>query len=214
MMFDNIDGQVSMKLDDMYSKVLRFESLGQGEFNGDKGQVIKWAISLDPTTPKFTMSNRFEVSGIDITTFEPYYDKYSPFVFQKGRFSGTLIFDFDNGVIGSTNEVHISDFLFYVKRGFENEQFWQTSVQDLAKYFTSRSGEVVFDFKIKGDPKNPKFYLGPISKEAVTSMAVDKVGSVIAGLTGVQGPGVSSGAKTDLDKAKEYIGMFKELLKK
>ncbi len=214
MLFDNINGQVSLKLDDMYSRVLRLESQGQAEFNGDKSQTVKWAITLDPGTPMLTMSNRFEVSGVDITTFEAYYDKYSPFVFRKGKFSGTLIFDFDNGSIGSSNEVHISDFLFYIKRGYESEQFWQTSVQALAKYLTSRSGEVVFDFKIKGDPKNPKFYLGPISKEAVTSMAVDKVSSVIADLTGARGTDVSSGKKTDLDKAKEYIDMFKELMKK
>ncbi|MFA5145970.1 MAG: DUF748 domain-containing protein [Candidatus Omnitrophota bacterium] len=211
--FENIEGRVTVRFDDTYTKVLALSSAGEGNLSGNRGEVIKWDVSLDPATPKLTMSNRFEVSGLDILTFEPYYDKYAPFVFNKGKFSGTLIFDFDNGSIGSTNEVHISDFVFYIKRGYENAGFWQTSVQDLAKYFATPSGEVVFDFKIKGEIGDPKFYLGPISKQALASMAVDKITDVI-GQMGSRGEGAATGQKTDIEKAKEYIDIFKGLINK
>jgi len=213
--FENIDGKLSLKLDDSYSKVISLSSTGKGNLNGNQNEVIRWTIFWNPITPLLTMSNRFEVSNVDILPFEPYYDKYSPFIFKKGQFSGTLVFDFDNGNIGSTNEVHLSNFLFYIKRGYENAEFWETSVPDLAKYFTSSFGEIVFDFKIKGEMSNPKFYLGPISKQAIASMAIDKISSAIQKVASPQTQ--QSGAqapKTDIEKAKEYIDLFKGLIKK
>jgi len=211
--FEHVDGEISLKFDDQYSKVLKLSSIGEGDINGQPGEVVKWNISLDPTSPKLTMSNRFEVSGVEITPFEPYYDKYSPLIFKSGTFSGTLVFDFDNGNIGSTNEVHLKDFRFYVKPGYENAQFWETTVPDLVKYFTSPYGEIVFDFKIKGETENPKFYLGPISKQALTSMAIDKISSTLQSMSKSQGQ--SSGEpKNDLEKAKEYIDLFKGIINK
>lgn len=208
--FENIDAKLGLKLNNSYNALLYLTSAGSGNVNGDKNEVVTWTISLNPTTPKLTMSNRFEVSNVDMIPFEPYYDKYSPFVFKTGRFSGTLIFDFDNGNIGSTNEVHLADVKFWIKKGYENAQFWETTVPDLVKYLTSSFGEIVFDFKIKGEMSNPKFYLGPISKQALTSMAIDKISSVISG----QQEGSPSGPKSDIEKAKEYIDLFKGLINK
>jgi len=214
--FEAIEAKVSVKLDPSYTKVLWLDSTGTGNLNGNKDETVGWVIAQNPTTPKLTMSNRFEVTTVDIKTFEPYYDKYSPIAFAKGRFSGTLVFDFDNGDIGSTNEVRLSDFQFYIKKGFENADFWETNVPALAKYLTSPSNEIVFDFKIKGDIAKPKFFLGPISKQAMASMAIDRVTSVIGQLTGSQSQGSGSPGepKSDLDKAKEYLDMFKEFMDK
>jgi len=212
--FEGVEATMFLKLDDTYSKVLSFSSVGEGRVNGKKDEIVKWTISLNPTTPQLTMSNRFDVSGLDILPFEPYYDKYSPFVFQGGRFSGTLVFDFDNGSIGSTNEIHLSGLEFSIKQEYENAQFWETSVQDLAKYFTSPFGDIVFDFKIKGDMSNPKFYLGPISKQAVASMTIDKISAAIGKATGSQQSSAPGAAKNDMDKAKEYIDLIKGLINK
>lgn len=172
---ESIDGEVSIVFGENYSSISSLNYVLEGVLDGNNDQTIKWTAYLDPRTPRLTMSNRFEVSGLDLLAFEPYYDSMSPFIFKKGKFSGTLVFDFDNGMIGSTNEIRISDYLFYVKPGYENAQMWETSVQDLLRYFTTASGDVVFDFKLKGDMSHPTFYLGPISKRALTSMAIDKV---------------------------------------
>ncbi len=207
--FENIDAKLGLKLNASYTALLYLTSTGKGDVNGDRNEVVTWDISLTPTTPKLTMSSRFEVYNVDMISFEPYYDKYSPFVFKTGRFSGTLIFDFDNGNIGSTNEVHLADVKFWIKKGYENAQFWETTVPDLAKYFTSSFGEIVFDFKIKGQMSNPKFYLGPISKQALTSMAIDKISSAISGQDSAPGA-----PKSGIEKAKEYIDLFKGLINK
>ena len=211
--FEDINSTVSLKLNDMYSKVLNLASIGSGRLNGDSAETIKWNIVWDPTTPMLTMSNRFDVSNLDLLTLEPYYDKYSPLVFKSGRFSGTLIFDFNNGDIGSSDEIHLSGAKFNVKQGYENAPFWDTTVPDLVKYFTSPHGEIVFDFKIKGTMSKPQFYLGPISKQALTSMAIDKISSAIDTMS--QGQGGTPGApKNDIQKAKEYIDLFKGMINK
>ena len=207
--FENIDAEFTMKMDTYYTRILQIDSAGQGNVAGDSSQVIKWNISVNPTAPRLTMSSRFDVSGVLITPFEAYYDKYSPLVFKAGRFSGLLIFDFDNGMIGSSDELRLSDLKFFVKPGYENAEFLETTVPDLVKYFTSPYGEIIFDFKIKGDMADPKFYLGPKSKEAIISMAVDKISNAIQKNTSGAGA-----PKNDIEKAKGYINMFKELIKK
>ena len=206
--FDKVNAKLTLKLDSSYSSVLDMGSTGQGNLNNDPAQKIRWSISLKPMTPKLTMSNRFEVSDIDLLVLEPYYDKYSPFTFQSGYLSGTLIFDFDNGNIGSTNEIHLNKVTFLVKKDYENAEFWGTTVQDLAKYFTS-FGEIVFDFKIKGDMNDPKFYLGPISKQALTVMVIDKVSAIIQ--EAASGP---NGPTPETDKTQAYIDLIKSFMKK
>ena len=207
---DSVNGDISISFDDNYSKVTRMSFTFEGNLNGFNYEVIKWVASLDPTTPRLTMSNRFEVSDLDMLDFAPYYDRFSPFIFGRGRFSGTLVFDFDNGNIGSTNEIHLSDLSFSVKPGYENAQMWETNVPDLMRYFTTPSGDIVFDFKLKGDMASPTTYLGPISKRALTSMAIDKVASYAVNQVTKQ----TDNATGSVDKAKEAIDMFKKLLKK
>ena len=208
---DSVNGDVSISFNDDYTGIFSVAFTLQGILNGAADARLKWIASLDPKAPKLTMSNRFEVSNLNILTFEPYYDAHSPIVFKKGSFSGDLIFDFDNGNIGSTNEIRLSGISFFAKEGSENGQFFETSVPDLIKYFTTSSGDVVFDFKIKGDMNNPKFYLGPISKRALTSMALDKISSYA--VNQITKPADAAAGGT-VSKAKDYIEMVKELIKK
>lgn len=208
--FDGIDAEIKLKLNDTYTAVRSASSTGSGYLNGDSRQTAGWTVHLDPNTPKLTMSNRFEVYNINIRTFEPYYDRYSPLIFRSGTFSGNLVFDFDNGNIGSTNEVRLSDLSFQVKPGMENASFWGSSVPELVKYFTTSTGDVLFDFKIKGEMSNPRFLLGPISKRALTSMAVDKISGAIAAMSG-QGSGGSSAGAND---AEAIVDAIKSMMKK
>ncbi len=213
---DGIESNLKLKLDSTYVRAMNIATTGSGFINGHPNQTIKWDTKYDPTTPALTMSNNFTVSGVDILTFLPYYDKYSPFVFGKGYFSGSLIFDFDNGSIGSNDEILLSQMSFSVKKGYENAQFLETTVPDLVKYFTSKSGDIIFDFKIKGPISNPQFYLGPLSKQAVAAMAIDKISQALKEASGNQANpqgAAASGPKSDIDKAAQYIKMFKGLLK-
>lgn len=209
--FENVDAQLSLKLNDSYTRVLNVSSKGTGNLSGRADETVRWTIGFNPATARLTMSNRFEVSGLDILTFEPYYDAYSPFIFKGGKFSGTMVFDFDNGNIGSTNEIRLSDFLFYIKGGYESAQLWQTTVPELARYLTTSTGEIVFDFKIKGDMANPRFYLGPITKHAIASMAIEKISDAIQKTSGQPSSG---GPSSDVEKVKGYIDLFQDLIKK
>lgn len=209
--FENVTAKTAVKLNDTYTRCLEVASTGEGCLNGNRNEVVKWVISYNPTTPRLTMSNRFEVSNLDLVALRPYYDRYSPLYFVRGRFSGSLIFDFDNGNIGSTNEIWLTDFRFYVKQGFENAAFWETTVPDLVKYFSTPYGEIVFDFKIKGDMASPKFYLGPISKQAMAAMAVDKIQDVISS---VSQSGAQGQPSSNVDKVKGYVDLIKGLMKK
>ena len=211
--FENVMARVSLKLDDTYTGCLDVSSEGEGCLNGNRDEAVKWVISYNPTTPRLTMSNRFEVSNLDLVDLRPYYDRYSPLYFVRGRFSGTLVFDFDNGNIGSTNEVWLTDFRFYVKPGLEKSAFWETTVPDLVKYFSTPYGEIVFDFKIKGDMAKPEFYLGPISKQAMTAMAVDKIQNVISSVSSSAAQ-ASGQPASGIDKAQKYIEIIKGLMKK
>ncbi len=208
---DSVNGDVFINFNDSYTGILNVAFTLGGNLNGAPDETLKWTASLDPKAPKLTMSNRFEVSNLEIRTFEPYYDAQSPIVFKKGRFSGDLVFDFNGGDIGSTNEVRLSNVVFWIKEGYENGQFWDTSVQDLIRYFTSTSGDIIFDFKIKGDMAHPKFYLGPISKRALTSMALDKISSYAINQISKQTNNAAAGT---VGKAQDYIDMVKGLMKK
>jgi len=205
---ESVNGQVLMNFKDNYSGITSLSFTLSGCLNGDKEETIQWLASLDPNKPKLTMSNRFEVSGLDLPTFEPYYDSFSPLIFRRGRVSGTLVFDFNDGNIGSKNEIYLSNLAFSVKKGYENAQMWGTTVPEIMRYFTTTSGDIVFDFKLKGDMTKPEFYLGPISKRALTSMVINKVAAYAIDQAAKQ-----SGVN-DMGKAKEAIDMFRQLLKK
>jgi len=206
--FDNINSAVSLKLNYDFSKMLYLTSTGSGNVNGRPDESVEWKIALNPTTPKLTMSSNFKVSGVAIQPFQPYFLRFSPFVFKSGRFSGDMVFDFDNGSIGSTNTVWLDGLNFEIREGFGGAQFWQTTVPDLVKYLTSGSGAVVFDFKIKGPMSNPHFYLGPITKKALAEMAVEKITDI------VKKTAKGGGSKSDLEKVQDVIGIFKDIIKK
>lgn len=216
--FDNMEAVLGLKMNDSYSQVLDVSSTGEGSVNGRRDQLVRWTIGFNPNTPRITMSSRFDVAGVDLITFEPYYDKFSPFEFAQCRVSGVLIFNFDNGNIGSTNELHLSNLIFSVKQGYGAMSVFEVDVKDLTKYFTTTTGDVVFDFKIKGDMANPRFYLGPISKQAVAAMVMDKVGEALQQMSrksqGAAGSTTASTGNSDMDKAMKAIDMFKGFLDK
>jgi hypothetical protein len=205
--FENIESNIMLKLDESYSRVLNVASDGRGNINGNSDETLTWNISWNPTTPRLTLLSHFKAYDLDILSFEPYYYKQSPFIFYKGKFSGDLVFNFDNGGIGSTNEIHLAHLKFSIKEGYENASFWETNVRDLMKYFSSSSGDIVFDFKIKGDMSDPKFYLGPISKQALAAMAIDKISTAIQKATNKSASGAGS-------KAGQYADIISGFLKK
>jgi hypothetical protein len=174
------------------------------------------------------MSSRFDLSGVDVLPFRPYYDEYSPIDIKKGKLSGTLVFDFDNGNIGSTNTLNIDDFEFKVKENAKAAEVWGPSLSDIVKYLETYPGSVTFDFKIKGTIEKPKFYPGPIVKKAIQNMTVDTITGLLTTPTEEDQTGTSpaggaqqgaSGAgtgteTTEKSDAEKIVDVLKGLMKK
>jgi hypothetical protein len=176
---ESINGTISLDLKEDFKGIDYLRSRGHGLVNAKPGQVISWVTEYDPTQEKLTASNTFDIQNVDFTHFEPYYDRYSPFTFKKGKASGRLVFNFDNGEIGSDNEVLFSGLDIEQKKDHSFNKFWSTGSDDLYKYFSSEEGDIVFDFKIKGSMDEPRFYLGSKTKRALAYMVFDKVTSTI-----------------------------------
>ncbi|MGB3113102.1 MAG: hypothetical protein WBC00_00575, partial [Candidatus Omnitrophota bacterium] len=153
-------------------------------------------------------SNRYEVSDLNVLLFRPYYDRYSPIDIKKCRVSGTLVFDFNSGNIGSMNTLRLSDLRFEVMRDASGVGFWEASIPEIIEYLRTSSGEIVFDFKIKGDMNNPRFYPGPHLKQAIQMKVVDTIADALAPKEEGQG-GVAG--KSD---AEQVVDVFRELLKR
>jgi len=208
--FENINGNIVMDLSEDYKTVIAVQSQGSGNVNGAQDQIVNWKIFLDPREKNLTMSNRYELDNVDITLFKPYYDQFSPIYIQRGWCSGTLVFDFDDGNIGSTNTLRIRDLKFQEQTESKGTQLWNVTISDLIKYLRSSSGEVVVDFKIKGDMKNPQFYPGPVLSSAIQSMAVNKIAELLSqpGDTG------SAQGQAGLSESDALMNSLQQLLKK
>ncbi|NQT90450.1 MAG: hypothetical protein HQ558_04270 [Candidatus Omnitrophica bacterium] len=178
---EEIESQIRLRLKDGFEGVDYVESEGKGLVNGRDGQSLHWVTAYNPNTPELTMSNDFKMRNVDFVHFAPYYDKFSPFIFRRGRASGEMIFNFDSGNIGSTNELRFYNIVLEIKEDFPMQNLWAVSAEDLYRYFTSSSGEIVFDFKIKGPVDSPKFYLGSKTKRALANMVVGKIRDAIYG---------------------------------
>ncbi|MFC1644226.1 DUF748 domain-containing protein [Candidatus Omnitrophota bacterium] len=182
--FEGLIGNLVIRLNDDYSSVLRMASQGRGFLQGDRSQQISWVVSLDPTAKELTMSNRYQISNIDILLFSRYYAPYSPIAILGGRCSGTLVFDFDHGNIGSTNTLVVRGLRFRQEAEGSAYGFWQSDIiPQVINYLQSNPDEVTFDFKIKGTIENPQFYPGPHVKAAIQAVVVDKVSETIRSLT-------------------------------
>lgn len=212
--FEDINGNLDILLNNDYNEVLSVASKGSGALNGDMGQKISWNISLDPNASALTMGNTYNINNVDVTVFRPYYEEYSPILIESCRASGTLVFNFDNGNIGSTNTLYLNGLKFKVKQGQTGAKYWETALPDVIKYLQSSSGQIVFDFKIKGPMDSPRFYPGPNLKTAMQNMVVDKVSNLIEGFTkegdsSGAAQGAAQGEKSDVQKA---VDIFKSLI--
>jgi hypothetical protein len=205
--FEDVNGKIVLGLSDDYRSVNSMESQGEGDISGDSSQRVQWVVSLDPGTERLTMSNRYEVSGLDITQFKPYYDRYSPIDIKRGWCSGTFVFDFDNGNIGSMNTLRLRGLKFTVKEDASSSGFWDAAVPDIIHYLRSSSGEIVFDFKIKGDMNDPRFYPGPVLKNAIQAKVVDTITEALS----EKGEGAPSDGRSDTEKVVDILrGLLKE----
>lgn len=209
LMFESPDSIIYLSLGSG-QEITRVETEGSGFINNDVSQKLSWKISADLASEELILSTRVEPENVDIAIFKPYYDEYSPVNIVKGRVSGTVIFDMNRGNIGSDNLLRFRGLEFTEKSTESASVFWDTNITDIVKYLELASGEVVFDFKIKGSVKDPRFYPGPNVMRAVRNMAIDKIGDMLTKSTQSSENSDVPEEKSDVDKA---LDIFKGFLK-
>ncbi len=205
---EDIDAVVILDLRKKFKGIDHVAFKGKGIVNGKPRQRLEWDTKYDPTTEKLTMANQFIIRDIDFARFSPYYDRFSPFIFKKARASGELMFNFDNGDIGSMNEIRFSDTEIEPKKDYVFNKFWPTGTEDLYRYFSDSSGEIVFDFKIKGTIDKPEFHLGSKTKQALSRMAIYKIADVLLSSdkdTSQQSPDAPAEDKSDIEKIIDIL---------
>jgi len=210
---EDIDAVVTLDPQKNFKGIDYLTSKGKGILNGKPRQHIEWDIRYNPTTEKLTMANQFIIRDIDFTRFSPYYDRFSPFIFKKGRASGELMFNFDNGNIGSMNEIRFSGTEIEPKKDYTFNKFWPTGTEDLYRYFSDSSGEIVFDFKIKGTIDKPEFHLGSKTKQALSQMVIYKIADALLSSTedkdtSEQSPDTPAEEKSDVEKIIDILKSF------
>jgi hypothetical protein len=174
-LIDDIKAVITLDVQEDFKGILGVTSHGRGTVNAKGAQELEWDLEYDLSKARITMSSTLDMYNIDFLHFKPYYDAYSPFIFEKGRASGRLIFNVDDGQIGSDNEIRFSGLDIQPKKDYNINRYWSTGAEDLQRYFASTQGDIVFDFKIKGPIDEPRFYLGSKTKRALTYMIIDKV---------------------------------------
>ena len=199
---DDIQGDLIIKTFNSFSDILLVRSYGTGTLNGYHDQTLKWNTTFYPETAKLTMSNNIEAMNVDISTFLPYIDSYLPITISKGRLSGNLVFDFDNGNIGSMCSLKLNDLDFKAKQQGGGVSFWEEGVDDIVRYLRTSPDEIFFDFKVKGDLENPRFYPGPVVKAALQRMFMEKIQYMIGG--------EDEGGQADSDKRSVQEGMVSD----
>jgi hypothetical protein len=208
--FENVNGNIGLSLNSDYTEVLAVSTTGTGNVSGDSRQKIDWIVSMNTQTPQLSMGNRVEVRGVDLMLFKPYYDRYLPVDIQRGDFSGSLVCDFDNGNIGSTNTIVLRNLQFVEKQGGGGSgAFWDVSIADVIKYLETSSGDIVFDFKVKGTMQNPRFMPGPRVKQAMQSMVVNTISDLLKpkeeGAEAAQGVQGAAEPKSDTERVMDII---------
>ncbi len=172
---NNIKARISLDLKKGFKGINYLWSDGSGIVNNTPAQQLKWDTEYNPKTEKITMLNTLNLKNVNIVYFNPYYDRFLPFTFKRAAASGEIIFNLDNGEIGSMNEIRLSGLEIERKKGSSFDKFWPGGTEEILSYLQNSSGAVLVDFKIKGPIKQPRFYLGSKIKQALAQMVVYKL---------------------------------------
>ncbi|MFH1594568.1 MAG: DUF748 domain-containing protein [Candidatus Omnitrophota bacterium] len=150
-----------------------------------KGEI---AIDTDLSVYKYMYDADMTVTlrRVDLMRFFPYIEKYTPFSISDGLASSDTKFELRNNRINSITNVVFHRLRLVSEPGSRDGQFLQTSVSRLLPYLTSRQGEILFDFVIRGPANQPEVSLGPQVRSAMSSAVMGEVGSALQGLQGLQ----------------------------
>ena len=186
---------------------------GSCNINGHPSRLMKGSLELYPMHKHPTYSWKFKAYDIPLAAVKPYLDRYTPFVVRQGSFNMSSDVKAVNGAIDGDYIMEFMNLQFDINPAKTNVPFLETSVKKLTLYLTNQRGNVIIDFKQKGEVGGEvRWSLGPIAKRAVGLMAIDTVIDIIKAIEkGRKGVPVQEGIPQDIPP--EIIDIFRGIFK-
>lgn len=143
---------------------------------GDGWFGVKASLAAYPD--KTNMELTASAGNIDVMVFLPYVSRNTPFNFRSGRFGSKTDFRLHNGIVDSLTTMSFDDVRLTINPYAPNAQFMNVSINRLVPYLTS-SGNIIFDFVLKGDARKPEIGVGPRVKYAIGMVVMEEVGKAV-----------------------------------
>ena len=143
---------------------------------GDGWFSMKASMAVYPANTNMELVA--ETGNVDPRIFLPYFQRNTPFSFTRGRFSSRTDLRLHGGALDSLTTMYFNNLGLLINQYAPNAQFLQVSINRLAPYLSS-GGNIVFDFVMKGDIRNPQFGVGPRVKTAIGMVVMEEVGKAI-----------------------------------
>lgn len=163
---------------------------GSCNIAGNPNQIIKGNLEIYPMKEAPSYSLEFNAYDVPLATIKPYLDRHTPFIVRQGSFNVASKVKAVNGAIDGDYTMELMNLDFTVNPQKSNIPFLETSVKKLTLYLTNQKGNVIIDFKQKGEAGGKIYWaLGPIAKRAIGLMAIDTVIDVINAIEKGRTPG-------------------------
>jgi hypothetical protein len=147
---------------------------------------VSMSANMAAYSDRVDVEAALETRYIDLMLFLPYFSRNTPYTFTDGLFSSSTSFRMHNNMIDSLTTVTFHKILLYINPGMENAQFLSASANKIAKYLTSSSGEILFDFVIQGPLSSPAIGLGPKVKFAIGLVVIEEIGKMMQQIQAAQ----------------------------
>lgn len=186
---------------------------GSCNIDGSPGRMIKGNFQIYPMEKIPSYMWEFNASNVPLSTIKPYLDRYTPFIVAQGSFNMASTAKSADGAIGGDYTMEFMDLVFALNPEKSNIPFLETSVKKLTLYLTNQKGNVVIDFKQRGEVGGKtRWELGPIAKRAIGLMAIDTVMEVIDAIEKTRKGGAAQ-EMLPKDIPPEVIDIFRGIFK-
>lgn len=173
-------GTVSLQYFPEAQKYEKITFSGSSNIAGNPSSILKGNFEIYPAEKTPSYAWECNAYNVPLSTIKPYLDRYTPFIVMQGSFNMASTVKSVGGASDGDYTMELMDLVFAVNPEKSNIPFLETSVKKLTLYLTNQSGNVVIDFKQKGEPGGKiRWELGPITKRAIGLMAIDTVIEVI-----------------------------------
>jgi len=211
--FFPITGTLSLYYEAEKQNYTKISFSGSSNIAGESERMIKGNFEIYPMEKNPSYTLECNAYNVPLATIKPYLDRYTPFIVMQGSFNMASQVKSVNGAIDGDYTMELMDLVFALNPEKSDIPFLETSVKKLTLYLTNQRGNVVMDFKQKGEAGGKiSWELGPITKRAIGLMAIDTVIEVIDAIEkSKQGEALKEALPKDMPP--EVIEIFKGIFK-